>query len=279
MFRENSFLSSIPPVVKNLIIINVLFFVASLLLPTSSLHLRIEDYLGLHVLGAQMFSPMQLISYMFLHAGFSHIFFNMFALFMFGRILEEHWGPKKFLLYYLVTGVGAGLVQLAVQYYQLSEMTGSVIQYLNNANPDTLNAFINTKFQPTTQEAVNHFNTFRINYNDLAAVDPLRAIALSKEWINQYQIDYYNSFVTIGASGAVFGILLAFGMTFPNIELMLLFPPIPIKAKYFVILYGAAELFMGVGKFQFDNVAHWAHLGGMLFGFLLLMYWRKDSKY
>lgn len=279
MFKENSFLSSIPPVVKNLIIINVLFYVVGLLLPYTSLHIYIDQYLGLHVLGSQMFSPIQLITYMFLHGGFTHIFFNMFALYMFGRILEEHFGSKRFLLYYLVTGIGAGLVQLTVQYYQLSEMTSSVVQYLNNANPEALNAFINGHFLPTSNDAVNHFNAFRVTYNDLITTDPMRAVALSKEWINQYQIDYYNSFITIGASGAVFGILLAFGMTFPEIELMLLFPPIPIKAKYFVFLYGFAELFMGVGNFQFDNVAHWAHLGGMLFGFFLLMYWRKQSKY
>lgn len=279
MFRENSFFSSIPPVVKNLIIINALFYLASIVLPTTSFHINIEDYLGLHVLGAPMFSPFQLITYMFLHGGFSHIFFNMFALYMFGRILEHHWGSKKFLLYYLVTGIGAGLVQLAVQYYQLGAMTTAVTQYLNNANPETLNAFINTKMAVNSNETLNHFNAFRVAYNDLASIDPIKAIALSKEWMSQYQLDYYNAFVTIGASGAVFGILLAFGMIFPNIELMLLFPPIPIKAKYFVVLYGAMELFMGVGNFQFDNVAHWAHLGGMLFGFILLMYWRKNNNF
>ena len=279
MFRDDSFLSSIPPVVKNIIIINLLFFFASLVLPNALFDFSIDKYLGLHALGSEAFTPFQLISYMFLHGGFSHIFFNMFALFMFGRILESHWGSKRFFIYYMVTGVGAGLVQLATQYYQLAEMSEAITQYLNNANPTTFHSFIENKFVASSHEVVNHFNGFRDTYNELIRTDPPRAVGLSKEWISQYQIDYYNSFVTIGASGAVFGILLAFGMTFPNVELMLLFPPIPIKAKYFVIMYGAIEIFMGVGNFQYDNVAHWAHLGGMLFGFILLYAWRKNGRF
>lgn len=220
MFKGDSFLSSIPPVVKNIIIINVLFYLGSIVLLSSQYQIRIEDYLGLHVLGAENFNPAQLVSYLFLHAYwtpsegiiFSHLFFNMFSLFMFGRMLEYHWGSKRFLTYYMITGIGAGIIQLIVQYFELQDV-------------------------------------------------PLQ---------------YYNQFVTVGASGAVFGILLAFGMTFPELELMLLFPPIPIKAKYLMIIYAGLELFMGVANFRLDNVAHWAHLGGMLFGLILILYWRKQ---
>jgi membrane associated rhomboid family serine protease len=123
------------------------------------------------------------------------------------------------------------------------------------------------------------YEEFAALYNQLVNTDPDRAMALSKEFLFQYRGSYLNSFVTVGASGAVFGILLAFGMLFPNTQLMLLFPPIPIKAKYFVILYGVIELFMGVAQFSMDNVAHWAHLGGMLFGFILIKYWKRKGIY
>jgi membrane associated rhomboid family serine protease len=123
------------------------------------------------------------------------------------------------------------------------------------------------------------FNEFVQSYNQLIDNNPDKAIALSKEYMVQYRNGYLNSFVTVGASGAVFGILLAFGMLFPNTQLMLLFPPIPIKAKYFVIIYGLVELFLGIRNFSMDNVAHWAHLGGMLFGFILIKYWKNRGIY
>ena len=217
----------IPPVTQNLIIINALCWLASLVL--SRFHVNLIDLAGLHFPGTRAFHWFQPITYMFLHdtRSFGHIFFNMFAVFMFGRVLEATWGPRRFLLFYLVTGVGAALVQELTWLYQIREL------------------------------AVQ---------NDIGV---MQQVALDPG---------VGMLVTIGASGAVFGVLLAFGMLFPDAPLYVMFVPIPIKAKYFVIIYGLIELFMGVANFTNDNVAHFAHLGGMLFGLLLILYWRKKDK-
>jgi membrane associated rhomboid family serine protease len=193
----------------------------------------------------------------------------MFALFMFGRMLETVWGPKRFLLYYMVTGVGAALIHILTQYIEVAPMLDAIAHDMNNASPEALKSFLN-KALPA---AVNNEFTRLINEN------PENLKAIVSEYMIKYRDLYLNSFVTVGASGSVFGILLAFGMLFPNTQLMLLFPPIPIKAKYFVIIYGAIELFMGVQNFSMDNVAHWAHLGGMLFGFILIKYWKNKGFY
>lgn len=276
-FRPSPF--GMPPVVKNLLIINVLFFFASIVL-YSRLGIRIEDYLGLHVPAAEYFRPYQLITYMFLHAypQPSHLFFNMFALFMFGRMLEMVWGPKRFLLYYMVTGIGAGLIQMIVQMVEVQPVLNAVTYYLNNPSHENLLAFFGQT--PTINQ--NAYITFENAYNGLINTNPELAIGLSKEYVYNYGLGYaryLNLYATMGASGAVFGILLAFGMLFPNTVLFLMIPPIPIKAKYFVIIYGVIELFLGVANFSGDNVAHFAHLGGMLFGFFLIRYWRKKGVY
>lgn len=228
---NSGFFESIPPITKNLIIINLLFWVASLTLPKVGIDL--VGLLGLHFPGAADFKAYQFISYMFMHdtRSFSHVFFNMFAVYMFGRVLENVWGSKRFLTFYLVTGIGAGLVQELVWFYDLHDVVLA------------------------SQQMVN------LNGSQLIA-----------------KSDFLNYFVTLGASGAVFGILLAFAMTFPNVPLYLMFIPIPIKAKYFVLFYGLAELFLGVASFGGDTVAHFAHLGGMLFGYALILYWRKVDK-
>ncbi len=274
------------PVVKNLIVINVIFYVASLVF-LSTFGIQIEDYLGLHLPSAKDFNPFQLVTYMFLHAYyssqggiiFSHLFFNMFALFMFGRMLETVWGSKRFLLYYLVTGIGAALIHLITQYFEVAPVLEGINHYMNNASHENLQDFLKQYLEIRSYAMKSSFDEFAALYDQLINTDPDRAMALSKEFLYQYRGSYLNSFVTVGASGAVFGILLAFGMLFPNTELMLLFPPIPIKAKYFVILYGVIELFMGVAQFSMDNVAHWAHLGGMLFGFILIKYWKRKGIY
>ena len=216
--------------IKNIIIINLLMWLASLTLPKVGIDLI--DWFGLHFPGATDFKLYQIFTYMFMHDthSFAHVFFNMFAVYMFGRVLENVWGPKRFLTFYLVTGLGAGLIQEIVWAFNLS---------------DVLMA---------EQDLVN------LNGTQI----------LSKS-------AFLNYFVTIGASGAVFGILLAFAMLFPNVPLYLMFIPIPIKAKYFVIFYGLAELFLGVASFGGDTVAHFAHLGGMLFGFILIRYWQKKD--
>lgn len=213
-----------PTVTKNLLIINVLVFLASYVLKGYGMDLN--NMFGLHFILASDFRIYQLVTYMFLHGGFEHLFFNMFAVWMFGRILEQVWGPKRFLFYYFVCGVGAGLCQELMQYIDY------VVELAPYARVDMGGGFI-----VSMGEYLNYMNT-------------------------------------VGASGAVYGILLAFGMLFPN-EQMFIFPlPVPIKAKYFVVGYAVIELVLGLTN-QGGNIAHFAHLGGMLFGFLLIMYWRK----
>ena len=222
--------NNIPPVVKNLIILNVIFYAATFIV--GNMGIDLVNILGVYYFDSPNFKPYQLVTYMFMHGSNLHIFFNMFALFMFGASLERIWGPKKFFIYYLITGFGAIVINMAVMAFQLYSLTGSIAIDVEN-------------FQSTNQEM---FNTIGQIYNS-----PM-----------------------VGASGSVFGLLLAFGMLFPNTELMMLFFPIPIKAKYFVILYGVLELYSGISNNPGDNVAHFAHLGGMLFGFFLIQYWKKQ---
>ncbi|HML66375.1 MAG TPA: rhomboid family intramembrane serine protease [Dysgonomonas sp.] len=224
-------MSSIPVVTRNLLIINILVWLAQFLLGRV---IEIDKYLALHFFESDLFMPHQIITYMFLHDPSSpaHLFFNMFAVYMFGRTLEMVWGPKRFLVYYLLTGIGAAVAQELVYAIEYREIV---------------------------------FNSAIINVN------------IGEQIINKQ--DFYNILPpTLGASGAVFGILVAFGMLFPNVELMMLFFPVPIKAKWFVIGYGVIELFLGIANSAGDNVAHFAHLGGLITGFFIILYWRKKGK-
>jgi membrane associated rhomboid family serine protease len=215
-----------PPVTKNLIIINVLLFLGTIVAERYGIDLN--HILGLHFFLAGEFNPVQLFTYMFMHGGWSHVFFNMFAVWMFGCVLEQVWGPRRFLLYYLLCGVGAGVVQEIVQ--------------------------------------LVHYETVLSAYDSVNLSGRIVPMA-----------DYLNLMLTVGASGAVYAILLAFGLFFPN-QKMFIFPlPVPIKAKFFVIGYAVLELYLGLSNGSNDHVAHFAHLGGMIFGFILIMYWRKKA--
>ena len=196
--------------------------------------------LGLYFPASEKFRLHQVFTHMFMHGSIGHIFFNMFALYMFGRVLEGVWGPKRFLTFYLVTGLGAAALHTLVHFFEYQAV-------MSNIAPDQLAYFkdlaMQGKYIPNTPS------------------EKLTMILNTP---------------TVGASGAVFGILLGFGMLFPNTQLMLLFPPIPVKAKYFVIGYGALELYLGLSQ-PGSNVAHFAHLGGMLFGYFMIKYWNKNS--
>jgi membrane associated rhomboid family serine protease len=198
--------------------------------------------LGLFIPQSEYFRPHQLVSYVFMHGSFEHIAFNMFALWMFGNSLENVWGGKRFLVYYMLTGLGAGLIHLGVLEWQYF----SAIQQL----PAEMIEMVRSEGMEALQLGQNYID------EDLAALNRVLNVP------------------TVGASGAVFGLLLAFGMMFPNVEIYLYFL-FPIKAKYFVIGYGLLELFSGVSNRPGDNVAHFAHLGGMLVGFILLKYWQR----
>lgn len=237
-------MNNIPPVTKNLLIINTLFFLGMIV--AESYQIDLNRYLGLHFVLSEQFNTAQFFTYMFMHGGFSHLFFNMFAVWMFGRILEQVWGPKRFLFYYLLCGIGAGIIQelvTGISYFSLQA----------NIPAETL-AQVQQEGYKYLQQGMNY-------------VDP--TLGSLNATLNGF---------TVGASGAVYAILLAFGMIFPN-EPMFIFPlPIPIKAKYFVIGYALIELFSGLSNNPGDNVAHFAHLGGMIFGFLLIIYWRKKNR-
>ena len=208
---------STPPVVKNIIIANCVALLATELLPFG------EDILTRFALfnaESPFFHSYQVFTYMFLHGGVSHLFFNMFALWMFGRELELQLGSQRFLTYYMVCGIGAALLQLGVGY----------AEYAHAFEAGGMNAAMRYLYTPT-----------------------------------------------VGASGAVFGLLLAFGVLHPNSTVMLIFPPIAMKAKWFVVIYGLLELFFGLSGYQ-AGVAHFAHLGGMIFGYILISYWRKNNR-
>jgi len=245
MFNNtNSFINNIPIVVKNLILINVLMFVATIILP-NAMGIELRKVLGLHYFASQSFQSYQLITYMFMHGSFGHLFFNMFALYMFGSVIEQTWGKKRFLIYYFVTGIGAGLIQMLVFYIQISNLQAAL-------SPELIREIYTEGAAILARE---------MNYSD-ATMGKLNMLLNT---------------TTVGASGAVFGLLLAFGMMFPNVPLFLFFIPVPIKAKYMVIGYGLLTLFLGMANRSGDNIAHFAHLGGMLFGFLLIMWWRKKA--
>ena len=215
---------NIPIVTKNLLIINILVFIATYVV--RGLNIDLNDILGLHFFLASDFRIWQFFTYMFMHGGFTHILMNMFMLWMFGMVVENVWGPKKFLFYYIVCGVGAGLCQELAQY-------GTYLV-----------------------EGLANFDSVRVG----TTVLPMDV--------------YLNMMNTVGASGAIYGVLLAFGMLFPEERMFIIPIPIPIKAKWIVMGSIVVELFSAIGTSN-DGVAHLAHLGGMLFGFILIRYWKK----
>jgi membrane associated rhomboid family serine protease len=275
-FRPGGF-NLLPPVVKNLLIINGLFFLATIALG-NAFGIDLYRVLGLHFPGANNFAPYQFITYMFMHGGFTHLFFNMFALWMFGNVLENVWGPKRFIIYYFVTGFGAALLHYAILYWQMLPTLRAVNLLLAEPTHESLRAFFESEyFKISSMEIQNNFRLFLRDYNSLINTAPNEAMVRAVNFLNQYKVDFLNAPVVVGASGAVFGILLAFGMLFPN-SLIYLFFAIPIKAKYFVMMYGAMELYFGIANRPGSNIAHFAHLGGMIFGFLLIRYWKSKGK-
>lgn len=261
---------NMPPAVKVIIIINVVLYLASTLLE-KRYGIELAQYLGLHIPPSEYWRPHQYITHMFMHGGVSHIFFNMFAVFMFGRVLEGVWGTKRFVFYYLVTGIGAALLHSAVGMWEYHNMYNQFLAFQNTPDPSLLSEFIRSHVAYPQDWVFQFIDGWTSNPDNLSYIAQGKIIA-------QKVVDGFANIPTVGASGAVFGILLAFGMLFPNTELFIMFIPIPIKAKYFVVGYGLVELFLGIQNNVTDNVAHFAHLGGMLFGFLLLMWWKKNRK-
>jgi len=249
------------PVVKNLLILNVLMFLMTLAFGhTANGGYILNQKLGLYIFSSPEFNPYQLITHMFMHGSWSHIFLNMFALIMFGPALENTWGAKRFLVFYLVSGLGAALVQQGASAYHLHQLMAQVGTF--NVDWGLVKQAAALQLPEQTAQIEKLLNQAANSGADFRVLE---------------NVFYALKTPTIGASGAVFGILLGFGMLFPNVKLLLLFPPIPIRAKYFVIMYGAIELFSGISNQPGDNVAHFAHLGGMIFGFLLIKFWQKNN--
>lgn len=232
-----------PPVVKNLLLINVVLMVANFVF--SSQQLNLNSILGAYYWGSENFEPYQIITHMFMHdnRGLMHILFNMFALVMFGSQIERVWGPKRFLLYYLICGLGSYILHNVVTMVEIQP-------YLEMLSNDQLAIYTKTGEVYTNWPEA----TLKILYG--TENTPL-----------------------VGASGAIFGLLAAFAWLFPNTELMLLFPPIPIKAKWFVLMYGGLEIYLGYRAFgsQGDSIAHFAHIGGALIGLIMLLIWQKNK--
>jgi len=257
-----------PVVVKNLIIINALMLLATFVMQRVGIDLT--EKLGMHYPASEKFRFYQIITHMFMHGGFVHLFFNMFALWMFGRVLENVWGSKRFMVYYFVTGLGAIALHTFVNYLEFSSMQNTIVAFTNTPAPEILDKFVNKHLHNPSSQLLE----FVSNWYD----DPSNsAFATEGHKVMNQILQLKMDIPTVGASGAVYGVLLAFGMLFPNTQLMFIFPPIPIKAKYVVIGYGAIELYLGLTN-SGGSIAHFAHLGGMLFGFILIKYWNKTRK-
>lgn len=256
----------LPPGVKNLLIINILaFFATFVFLKTGRADLT--ELFGLHFPGATNFHVWQFVTYMFMHANFSHIFFNMFALWMFGAAVENTWGTKRFLIYYFITGLGAALVHYLITFFQIHPMLTLLNQFLDSPSLETYRYLAeNAKDIRFHDMLSNNLMVLQQNPGSLDEIVNITANAKAQ---------YLDSFNIIGASGAVYGVLLAFGMLFPNDYIYVYFM-LPIKAKWFVIIYGVIELVTGLSTS--DGVAHFAHLGGMLFGIVVILLWRRNER-
>ena len=236
---------SLPDIVKQLIIINVLFFLGSMSLGNAA-----YDLLALHYPQNPKFAPWQVVTHMFMHGSINHILFNMFGLWMFGGTLAQMWGRNKFLFFYLSTGLGAAALQLGINYFQISTVVEQLVEAGYSA----------TGLTETLQSG--QYNTAWSN-------------VISQAELSQLLTSFNMSMV--GASGALYGILVAFAFLFPNTELMIIFLPIPIKAKYFVPILLASDLFFGFSSYSLGPIAHFAHLGGAVTGYIMMWYWKKQQ--
>lgn len=241
---------SLPPVTKNLLIINVIIWVFLNICPISTVD-KFINFCALHYFTAETFNPAQIVTYMFVHKDFMHLFFNMFALFMFGMVIERTLGSKRFLFYYVSCGIGAALIQEGVFAIMIARLASHF--------PDGTVALISARNSLGLEQLVMQHPEMYAYLSNIAPINELINIPV------------------IGASGAVFGILLAFGYLFPRQPIYLMFIPIPIQARWMVLGYGVLELLQGISNRAGDNVAHFAHIGGMIFGFLMLLYWKKKG--
>jgi len=252
------------PAAKNILIINGIIFILSDFI---GLRTYIIENFGMRYFHSENFQPYQILTYMWVHAGFGHLFGNMFSVLVFAPILEKVWGSKKFLIFYLVTGIGAGILYSGINYYENYSFEVKVKSYEQNPSPESFRKLVinnSSEYYNQLYDFIDSYEQNRSNSNDNLSIAYANDLLKVKSDVPM-----------VGASGAVFGILLAFAMLFPNMKLILLFPPIPVKAKYLVLVYGIYELWSEINRMPGDNIAHFAHLGGMLIGYLILIYWKR----
>jgi len=257
----------ITEVVKHLLIINVLMFLGSNVFGTRSL--------SLYYYQSDLFQPYQIVTHFFMHADLTHIFFNMFALVMFGTVLETIWGSKKFLFYYIWCAIGAAIIHFLIVHLDFVQMQSTIQAFAENPTSDSFLTFFRSNFD-TAQLTAEGAQLYEQLSRDLRLGNEA-AIAPAQRLMEELYNVRVNGGGVLGASGAIFGLLLAFGVLFPEHKIFLIFLPIGFKAKYFIPVMMVVELFLGVQNFEFDNIAHFAHLGGAIFGALLLFYWSKNG--
>ncbi|MFC2081046.1 rhomboid family intramembrane serine protease [Bacteroidota bacterium] len=268
-FRPRPF-ANIPPVLKNLLIINILMFLGSMLIG-GTMNADVNNLLGLHYFKSEYFRPYQIVTHMFMHGNITHIFMNMFMLWMFGRVLEQVWGGKRFLFYYFFTGLGAAALHMLVMHLEFSALLRDATAFQNTPSAELFGMFVKDHMRGSSPQISEFVRAWAANPGNASFAQ--EAIQFVDKLV-QSNINV----ATVGASGAVYGVLLAFGMIFPNMPLVLIFFPFfPIKAKYMVIGMGILELIYGLSM-SGGNVAHFAHLGGMLFGFILIKYWNTKRQ-
>ncbi|AFL84219.1 putative membrane protein [Belliella baltica DSM 15883] len=257
MFRN------LTPVVKNLLLINIaMFVVASYLMP------QLERVFALYFVQSSLFLPTQFLTYMFMHANGWHLFSNMFGLFVFGPLLEQFLGPKKLLILWMVCGIGSGLLYSGYNAFKINQLDNKIEAFYENPSPEKFNDFVSENrhlFKPGVFDFIDEYSR-----------NPENPSLIQRAKENFMGIrDFQINIPMVGASGALFGILIAFGMFFPNTELLLLFPPMPVKAKYLILFYGLYTIYNVIINNPTDNVAHFAHLSGLVIGAGLVYYWKK----
>lgn len=256
----------ITPMVKNLLIINVGVHLLSWLLK-----IDVSDMFSFYGFHSPKFEPYQLFTYMFLHANFSHLLFNMIGLIVFGPMLENFWGASRFLQYYLITGIGAGILYAAVNWMEFNGTSRDAEQYIEQPTPEGFYSFLRDHFPEF--RASTGLVSLAENFDDKPDSEQLKQITVS-------QVRDLTALIRdggmLGASGAIFGLLMAAGLLFPNTQVMLLIPPIPIKIKYMALILGSLAIFGALHKTPGDNVAHFAHLGGMVVGIIIIKIWNRD---
>ncbi|HET9506170.1 MAG TPA: rhomboid family intramembrane serine protease [Hymenobacter sp.] len=259
---------NLTPTVRNLLIANVLVLVIG-----GNLVQNLTQFGALYPVSSPYFYPWQFVTYMFLHAGWGHLIGNMFALISFGPMLEQRWGGQRFLIFWLVCGVGAGLLYEGVRYYEIHQIQQAAVEFAQQPSGGGLSQF----FENYAPQYSGYQTLARAMHDDPRNAEYIDSATKAVQGV-------LNEILTspgggmVGASGAVFGILFAFAYLFPNTELMLLFFPFPIKAKYFVFFYALYELYAGVHRTPGDNVAHFAHLGGLLIGFIIIKVWERGRR-